>query len=135
MVNCKKDKDELIASINNIKRQLEEFHYEIFKVRENVNQHTADLNTKVEKHELNDFRQMVHNLPTTKDVLKWQDSVNNEMGRFLLEQKDFRKDFEVQKQIIRRYDEVMNTKASKVSLKTIQNEMESLVEAKLDDTR
>lgn len=57
------------------------------------------------------------------------------MDRYMLEQKQFRMDFEVQKQIIRRYDEVMNTKASKVSLKTIQNEMESLVEIKLEDTK
>lgn len=34
ITTCKKDKEELIASINSVKRQMEDLHYEIYKVRE-----------------------------------------------------------------------------------------------------
>lgn len=57
--------------------------------------------------------------------------MNEEMESQCNEQNRFRRDFEVQKEIIRRYDEVLNTKASKISVKESESNMESYVDFKV----
>lgn len=58
-----------------------------------------------------------------------------ELSKQKVEQQNFRDEFEIQKEIIRRYDEVMNTKASKLAIKTLEANMEKLVDIKLEITK
>ena len=80
---------------------------------------------------MNRLREYILQLPKLEEVKKWKSLMDSEIEEFRRQGFDFCDQFKVQNEIIRRYDEVINTKASKMSLKTVFKDIDDMVEGKL----
>ena len=74
--------------------------------------------TKVEIEEHEDLKKEFKDLPKKKDVRELKEYVVEVLENFHEDNEAFRKDFNVQKEIIRSYDEVLSLKESKFMVKT-----------------
>ena len=66
---------------------------------------------------------MMKSLPTLPEIQIWKEEMLNDKMTFQMEQSVFRGQFEIQKEIIRQYDVVLNEKASKHTLREIQKQL------------
>jgi hypothetical protein len=82
-------------------------------LKQRVDGHDEDLETKVELEELSDLKELVLRLPNVEEVDEMRAYVSSSIETFQLDNINFNKDFQTQNEIIRRYDEVLSQKASK----------------------
>ena len=73
-------------------------------------------------------------MPTVEEVVKWKKELKDEINEFHQINEQYAFEFKIQNEIIRRYDEVLNTKASKMSVQLISDEVERLIDEKLLST-
>ena len=77
---------------------------------------THQLKLKINMEELEDFRKLVERLPKVEDVEKMKNHLESNIREFRADNDSFKGEFTQQCIIIRRYDEVMGQKCSKISL-------------------
>lgn len=71
---------------------------------------------KVNNHEIDNIRQLVETLPTVDDITHQREFLESSIKQFHSDNAQFHLDFQKQNEIIRRYDEVLNQKGSKIAL-------------------
>ena len=86
------------------------------KLEEKVIKHDKALKTKVEIEDLDEVRDLIVQLPKTEEVKYLRNYVTESITKFKEDNDTFFKDFDTHNAIIRRYDEVITQKASKIDL-------------------
>jgi hypothetical protein len=81
------------------------------------------LEKKVFIKDMENIENMMRCLPTVPDIQKWKKAMNDDKLKFQMEQEEFRKQFEVQNEIIAQYDVVLNEKVSKHALREIEKKL------------
>ena len=88
-----------------------------------TNTHEIQIKNKIEKKEINDFRELIKILPDKDDVERLKKFMNDSIASFRADNRQFHMDFKIQNEIIRQYDEVLSQRASKVSLREAKDEL------------
>lgn len=109
------------------------------KLEKRVDENEELLHTKCDSAEMEDTKDLVLKLPRYEDFDKFRTYVVDSIENFASDNSAFRSDFNTQNEIIRRYDEVLTDKVSKLTLEAqvkkqcdgIWNHFEGLV-AKVD---
>ena len=84
--------------------------------------------------ELEDFRKLVERLPKVEDVDKMKNFLESNIREFRSDNDIFKHEFEKQCMIIRRYDEVLAQKCSKISLQQLRQDALCQLNEKFDRT-
>ena len=77
------------------------------ELEELTQRHSHFLTKKIDSEEFVTIKKYVSELPTHKQVTKLKNYVNDSINHYQEEHQTFKEEFEVQNEIIRRYDEVM----------------------------
>lgn len=80
----------------------------------------ADLDKKIYKEDLKTVETLIEALPTVPDILDWKQKLNDDNAEFEKEHLWFRSEFKKQNEMIARYDEVLNERASKHTVREIE---------------
>ena len=81
------------------------------------------MKNKIEKDEIEKFTDLVKLLPTKEEVAELRENVSYNINKFQKDNARFSLDFEIQKQMIRRYDEVITQKSSKHDVRELEKEL------------
>ena len=75
---------------------------------------------KIDEADFQEIKELLQILPRREDVEQVQKHLNESLEEFKNDNKQFHLDFQKQNEIIRRYDEIISSKASKIDIKTIK---------------
>ena len=91
------------------------------------------LQLKLDKSEMKEIINLVHQLPDIEEVDKIKKFVSSNIKEFRDEHARFRVDFQNHCEIIRRYDDVISLKASSVSVQDQRNQIDEIIEKRHDE--
>ena len=86
------------------------------KLEKRVDENEEVLHTKCDSAEMEDTKDLVLKLPRYEDFDQFRTYVVDSIENFASDNSAFRNDFNTQNEIIRRYDEVLTDKVSKLTL-------------------
>jgi hypothetical protein len=89
------------------------------EVEKTLKEHRKILDIKVDFEEYQDLRALVLKLPKVEDFQTMKVFLDEAVTEFSTDNKQFHLDFAKHNEIIRRYDEVLNQKSSKMELKNV----------------
>ena len=130
-IQCEKDKHELLSKITAINEKIKQLFSLISNQANDHKKLKSIVDDKVEKSEMKSFAQLITTLPTQPQVEAMQEQLNIMCDGFSKDNAKFKQDFENHMAIIRRYDEVLTTKASKISLFQLQEKIKRELEPEL----
>ena len=82
--------------------------------------HEDDLSKKIYKEDLKNIELLVEALPTVPDIMEWKKKLNDDNAEFQKDNDWFKAEFVKQNEMIARYDEVLNDRASKHTVREIE---------------
>ena len=88
------------------------------------------MKNKIEREEMDKVTDLVKLLPTKEEVAELRENVSYNISKFQKDNARFSLDFEIQKQMIRRYDEVITQKSSKHDVRELEKELHDKFEKK-----
>lgn len=115
--------------------QMDEINSRIDLILQRINGIEADVEQKIYTVEFDKIKVLIEKLPTIVEVNKWKKDLNTEITDFQKQNEQFKFEFKIQNEIIRRYDEVLNTKASKVALQLVNSDVDRLIDEKLKKSK
>lgn len=90
---CQADKDALEKQLAKQGKEIEKLKRSAATLKQRVDGHDADLETKVELEELSDLRELVRRLPNVEEVDEMRAYVSQSIESFQLDNINFNKDF------------------------------------------
>ena len=81
------------------------------------------LDKKVFIKDMENIENMMRCLPTIPDIQEWKKAMNDDKITFQMEQEEFKKQFEIQQEIIAQYDVVLNERVSKHALREVEKKL------------
>ena len=91
------------------------------------------MKNKIERDEMEKVTDLVKLLPTQEEVHQLRENVAYNIDKFRKDNATFSLDFEIQKQMIRRYDEVITQKSSKHDVREVEKAIDVKYEKLTND--
>ena len=96
---------------------------------------SQNISLKVDSHEIDSMRKLLEALPKLDDMEAQREYLETNIQKFKGDNDEFHDGFLRHNEIIRRYDEVLNQKSSKIALEQQNNELVEMIQKLNGDTR
>ena len=114
--DCLKDKKEMIAMNDKVAKDLLELRDDHRSSKDRLRSLELHVAEKAMKREVEEVRQLLELLPTKEEVTSLRHNMKVSIETFSNSNDTFSREFHAHLAIIRRYDEVISEKASKMAL-------------------
>ena len=126
--DCFKDKNDLTKMIEGCEEESRKLADLIRKQAKNIANVEAILDKKIDREDMESFKKIIATLPTQIQISNLNELITSSIAEFGRDNHRFKQEFEVHLGIIRRYDEVLTTKASKSAIYEIEQRIKRELE-------
>ena len=103
--------------MNHLRENIRTIDERLNEIMKNLDEHEDLIEERVKVTEMGEIEALLKALPTVPDIESWKQKLKDDNIEFLKDVDQFKHDFNQQNEIIRRFDEVLNDKVSKHTVK------------------
>ena len=103
--------------MNHLRENIRTIDERLNEIMKNLDEHEDLIEERVKVTEMDEIEALLKALPTVPDIESWKQKLKDDNIEFLKDVDQFKHDFNQQNEIIRRFDEVLNDKVSKHTVK------------------
>ena len=116
-------------------RQLEDLRKTSREMQEKLIECSQNISLKADSHEIDTMKKLLDALPRLEDMDAQRKYLETNVQKFQEDNDHFHDGFREHNEIIRRYDEVLNQKCSKIALEKQNNDLVEMIRKLNGDTR
>lgn len=116
------DQDQLKDKLWTLTNDIKSVDQKVMMHKRIADEHKKQIDDKVPKSELKRTEKIIQTLPTSQDIQIWKKRLDDQNKEFKKTQEQFKIDFKIQNEIIARYDEVLNERANKHTVRELDKQ-------------